>query len=85
MESRTTLVDGKSLDESTYSGMAIDSVINKGMVKLQVWDTAGEERFQSLTRMYYKDAHAILIGFSLTDAESFENLEKWMKDIENNA
>ena len=35
--------------------------------------------------MYYKDAHAIIVAFSLTNAETFENLERWMKDIENNA
>lgn len=35
--------------------------------------------------MYYKDAQAIIIAFSLTSSESFENMDKWMKDIENNA
>mmetsp|Transcript_32113 Transcript_32113/g.49111 ORF Transcript_32113/g.49111 Transcript_32113/m.49111 type:complete len:85 (-) Transcript_32113:205-459(-) len=35
--------------------------------------------------MYYKNAEGIFISFSLTSAESFENLEKWMSDIDNNA
>ena len=35
--------------------------------------------------MYYKDAHAILLAFSLIDFETFENLSKWMKEIEINA
>ena len=35
--------------------------------------------------MYYKNAEAILISFSLSSAESFENLEKWMKDIDQHA
>ena len=35
--------------------------------------------------MYYRDAHAIIVAFSLTNSESFENLDKWIKDIENNA
>jgi len=35
--------------------------------------------------MYYKDAQCIILAFSLTSAESFENLSKWMKDIEDNA
>ena len=43
-------------------------------IKLQLWDTAGEERFRSLTPMYYKDAQAILVTFALNDAESFDNL-----------
>jgi len=33
-----------------------EGMIHKGDVKIQVWDTAGEERFRSLTPMYYKDA-----------------------------
>ena len=35
--------------------------------------------------MYYKNAEAILISFSLCSAESFDNLEKWMKDIDQHA
>ena len=54
-------------------------------IKLQLWDTAGEERFRALVPMYYKDAHAIIVAFSLTSSDSFENLDKWLKDIENNA
>ena len=53
-------------------------------IKLQLWDTAGEERFRALTPMYYKDAQAILVCFSLTSMESFESLDKWLKDIDAN-
>ena len=56
-----------------------------GEVKLQLWDTAGEEKFRSLASMYYKDAEAILLGFSLTNHQSFDNLDKWMIEIENHA
>ena len=51
-------------------------------VRLQVWDTAGEERFRSLTHMYYRDAVAIILSFSLADAKSFESLETWLDEIE---
>ena len=34
--------------------------------------------------MYYKDAQAILVAFSLLDAITFENIDKWMKEIEQN-
>ena len=47
----------------------------KGAIKLQLWDTAGEERFKSLTPMYYRTAQAILLAFSLTSSETFENLD----------
>lgn len=51
-------------------------------IKLQLWDTAGEERFRSLTPMYYKDAQAIILAFALNNAESFDNLEQWLREID---
>ena len=61
-----------------------DSEIIKGSVKLQIWDTAGEERFRAMTKMYYKDAKAIIITFSLTSLQSFDALDLWMKEIDKN-
>ncbi len=58
--------------------------VKKTEIKLQLWDTAGEERFKSLTSIYYKDAQAIIIAFSITSLESFENLRVWMDAIEDN-
>ena len=49
-----------------------------------MWDTAGEERFRSLASMYYKDAEAILVGFSLGDYQSFENMNTWLEEVEDN-
>ena len=40
-------------------------------IKLQIWDTAGQEKFQSLTKMYFRDAKAALIVYDITDKESF--------------
>lgn len=51
-------------------------------VKLQIWDTAGQERFRSITTPYYRNAHGIIIVFDLTNYSSFENLNKWLKEIE---
>lgn len=56
--------------------------VMKGDIKIQLWDTAGEERFRALTPMYYKSAEAILLAFSLTDSETFENLNKWIREID---
>ena len=38
-----------------------------------------------MTSMYYKGAHAILIAFDLSNAESFESLVKWLDDVEENS
>ena len=56
--------------------------IDNRKIKLQIWDTAGTERFRTITTSYYKGAHAILICFDITDRESFEHIRNWMADID---
>lgn len=51
-------------------------------VKLQVWDTCGQERFRSLTRSYYRDTDAIIIVYDITSRRSFENAKIWIKEVE---
>jgi small GTP-binding protein len=51
-------------------------------VKLQVWDTCGQERFRSLTRSYYRDTDAIIIVYDITSRRSFENAKIWIKEAE---
>jgi len=53
-------------------------------VKLQIWDTAGEERFKNIISSYYRGASGILLLYDITDRESFENLNSWLIDIEKN-
>ena len=52
-------------------------------VKLQVWDTCGQERFRALTRSYYRNAQAIIIVYDITSRESFEKSKVWIKEMEN--
>lgn len=42
-------------------------------VKLQIWDTAGHERFRTITSSYYRGAHALMIVFDITDKQSFQD------------
>lgn len=53
-------------------------------VKLQIWDTAGEERFRSVTHMYYKNASAIVLVYDCTSEASFHALDSWLQEIEKN-
>jgi len=57
----------------------------KTHVKLQIWDTAGQESFRSITRIFYKGSHAVFIVFDITNRKSFESVKEWQKEIENNA
>lgn len=51
-------------------------------IKIQFWDTAGQEKYNSLTSAYYKDAHGIIIVYDITKLESFQNCQKWLSDVE---
>lgn len=58
---------------------------NGKTIKLQIWDTAGQERFRNITQAYYRGASGILLAFSVTDPRSFQNIEKWVGQMEENA
>ena len=51
-------------------------------VKLQIWDTAGEERFRTITTSYYKGAQAIIVVYDITDRDSFDHVKNWMADCD---
>lgn len=48
--------------------------------KIQIWDTAGQEKFRSITKTYYRCADAIIVIFDLSNPESF-NLQGWIDQI----
>ena len=50
-------------------------------VKIQIWDTAGEDRFRSITRNYYKGAKGILLIFDVTNKETFTHVRDWIERI----
>lgn len=54
-------------------------------MKLQIWDTAGQERFKNVTQAYYKGAAGIIMIYSITDARTFENIERWMLQLSEHA
>ncbi len=51
-------------------------------LKLQIWDTAGQERFRTLTVAFYRGSHGIIIVYDITDKSSFDNIKKWLKDVD---
>ncbi|OHS96204.1 small GTP-binding protein [Tritrichomonas foetus] len=50
-------------------------------IELQLWDTAGQELFRSVTRGYYRGSVIAYLVFDITSHISFDNLEKWIADI----
>ncbi|KAK3563057.1 hypothetical protein QTP86_015868 [Hemibagrus guttatus] len=59
--------------------------LNGKRIKLQIWDTAGQERFHTITTSYYRGAMGILLVYDITNAKSFENISKWLRNIEEHA
>lgn len=50
-------------------------------IQLQLWDTAGQELFRSVTRGYYRGSAGALLVFDLTSRDSFQNVERWLEDL----
>ena len=50
-------------------------------VKVQIWDTAGQEKYRSITSSYYKGAHGCLLVYDITRKATFENIDKWLAEI----
>ena len=48
-------------------------------VKLNIWDTAGQENYRSLAKVYYRDANVAIILFDVTSQESFSDVDFWRK------
>jgi len=53
-------------------------------IKLQVWDTCGQESFRSITRSYYRGAQGVLLVYDVTRRESFEYLSSWLEECQEN-
>ena len=53
--------------------------VEKHTYRMQIWDTAGQERYHNMTKSFFKKVSGVLLVFSLTDRQSFKNIEKWLK------
>lgn len=54
--------------------------IDGKQVKLQIWDTAGQEKFRSITRSYYRGAAGCLLVYDITRRDTFEHVTSWLDD-----
>ena len=50
-------------------------------VKLQIWDTAGQETFKSIIRSYYREALGVLVFYDVSKLETFMNIPGWIEDM----
>ena len=53
--------------------------INKQIVKLDIWDTMGQEKFRSLSKLFFKDTKILVLIYSIISKKTFESLDYWLK------
>ena len=49
-------------------------------ITMNLWDTAGQEKFKSLIPSYIKDSQAVVVVYDITNSDSFEAVDKWIED-----
>jgi small GTP-binding protein len=73
-------------DDDTQSTLGIEFLsriiqTENRRIQLQLWDTAGQEMFRSVTRGYYRGSAGALVLFDISNRDSFENVERWLQDV----
>ena len=73
------------MDHEVTVGVEFGSLLirlEQQVFKLQIWDTAGQESFKSITKIFYKGAHCVLLAYDLTRKDSFESLKTWHEEVQ---
>ena len=81
----------KTFQEAHLSTIGLDyrlktmTLQNGKNIKLQIWDTAGQDRFRAITKNYYKGANGIILIYDITNLQSYENVKNWIAQIREQA
>lgn len=59
--------------------------IDHKQIKLQIWDTAGQDSFRSITRSYYRGASGALLVYDVSRRDTFNHLSRWLEEARQNA
>jgi Ras-related protein Rab-6A len=75
-----------TFDENYEPTIGIDFLsktlyLEEKIIRLQLWDTAGHERFRALIPSYIRDCHAAVVVYDITNRQSFLNTSKWTNDV----
>ena len=55
------------------------------VIKLQIWDTCGQEIYRSLISNFYRNSSLAIIVYSIIDKLSFESIDQWLKEVKSNS
>src|SRR3990167_8943734 len=76
--------------ESFISTIGVDFKIHRvylddQVIQLQIWDTAGQDRFRTITRAYYRGAHGVIFVYDSSNRETFKTLYTWLLEANQHA
>jgi Ras-related protein Rab-1A len=76
--------------DNYISAIGVDFKIRKieiegTSIKHQIWDTAGQGRFGTITKSYYHGSTGIIVVYNIIDRESFDQVQQWMSEIDAHA
>ncbi|XP_019410973.1 PREDICTED: ras-related protein Rab-25 [Crocodylus porosus] len=77
-----------SHDSRTTIGVEFSTrtvLVGDAMVKAQIWDTAGLERYRAITSAYYRGAVGALVVFDITKHQTYDEVERWLKELYDHA
>eukprot|EP01119_Soliformovum_irregulare_P025746 TRINITY_DN961_c0_g1_i1.p1 TRINITY_DN961_c0_g1~~TRINITY_DN961_c0_g1_i1.p1 ORF type:complete len:224 (-),score=42.11 TRINITY_DN961_c0_g1_i1:124-795(-) len=77
-----------SMDSKSTIGVEFATrtiVVDTKVIKAQIWDTAGQEKYRAITSAYYRGAVGALLVYDITRTPTFEHLERWLTELLNNA
>uniref|UniRef100_UPI00358ECB91 uncharacterized protein isoform X1 n=2 Tax=Myxine glutinosa TaxID=7769 RepID=UPI00358ECB91 len=78
-------INNKNIEENevtvgaTFFVLALE--VDGVPVKFEIWDTGGQERFQSLVPLYYRNAHAAIVVYNVTDKSTFDKVDYWVQKL----
>ena len=69
--------------ESTLGSSFSSKTVKKGKIeyKLNIWDTTGQEKYQSITNLFIKGSNAVILVYAIDSLDSFEGLNSWYESI----
>jgi small GTP-binding protein len=73
-------------NEDCITTIGVDSkvkelTVDDKRVKLQIWDSAGQERFRNITASYYRNSSGIIVVYDVTKNETFERVSDWVQEV----
>ncbi|KAL0144687.1 small GTPase superfamily [Mucor lusitanicus] len=76
---------GRELTIGVEFGTRFITMQDGKQIKLQIWDTAGQESFRSITQSYYRGAAGALLVYDISRRETFEHVSTWLADVRKHA